>query len=176
MAPTSYQAPMKGDHDDKQTHSQTAESALRAAGDKATVGTILKEKGGEVISIAPDASIGEASTMMRDRKIGAILVRNADNDMVGILSERDIVRQLADTPGQTLAKSVADLMTTDLQTCITTERLDEILQRMTDGRFRHMPVVEAGALLGMISIGDVVKYRLLELEYEALKMKQMIVG
>ena len=85
-------------------------------------------------------------------------------------------RQLAEQGGATLSLSVADLMTRKVVTCAPDERIIQVLQKMTDGRFRHVPVIADGALIGLVSIGDLVNHRLRELEYEALKMKQMIVG
>ncbi len=176
MAPESYQPPMRGDDATQQSQSQSAETALRHAGDKATIADILSGKGDAVASVAPDDTIATAAARLRDRGIGAVLVIDGDGHMTGILSERDIVRQLADSPGRTLPMKVSELMTAEIEFCARHDHLDAILKRMTEGRFRHMPVVEEGVLLGIISIGDVVKHRLTELEYEALKMKQMIVG
>lgn len=176
MAPTSYQAPHKSDTDDKSTMTQSLETSLRAKGDGATVQTILDDKGSDVFYSQPGDKISQATEIMRDKAIGALVVVDDSGRLIGILSERDIVRQLADTPGQTLAQSVGDLMTADPVTCAPGERLIEMLQRMTDGRFRHLPVVKNGRLIGLITIGDVVKHRLRELEYEALRLKQLIVG
>ena len=88
----------------------------------------------------------------------------------------DLVRKLADTPGQTLPQLVGDVMTKKVETCTGTEPLVSVLKRMTSGRFRHMPVMDAGKLAGMLTIGDVINYRLTELEHEALQLKQLIVG
>lgn len=176
LAPTSYQAPHKSDVEDKSTFTQTADSGLRAAGDGATVKTILDDKGNAVFSVQPQDTIRDATKIMKEKRIGALVVLDGEGFLVGILSERDIVRQLADTPGQTLAQSVADLMTKDPVTCDPGERVIDMMKRMSEGRFRHLPVIEDGAMAGMITIGDVVKHRLLELEYEALRMKQLIVG
>ena len=104
------------------------------------------------------------------------MVTDQNGALQGILSERDIVRRMADTPGQTLPQSVEALMTREVQTCAPEDRLMDVLKTMTEGRFRHMPVLSDGRLCGVITIGDVVHFRLQELEYEALRMKQMIVG
>ncbi|EEE35929.1 CBS domain protein [Rhodobacteraceae bacterium KLH11] len=114
--------------------------------------------------------------ILRDKRIGAVVVTDQNGALQGILSERDIVRRMAETPGQTLPQSVADLMTSEVKTCAPDDLLNDVLKTMTDGRFRHMPVLSDGKLRGVITIGDVVHFRLKELEYEALKMKQMIVG
>lgn len=174
MAPSSYQAPMRGDKSGDATYSQTADSNLATS--QATVHTVLEEKGHDVITVNPDDKIGTVVEILRDNQIGAVLVTDDKRGILGILSERDIVRRMADTPGQTLPQSVSDLMTRDVQTCHPKETLMDVLKRMTEGRFRHLPVVCDIGLCGIITIGDVVYFRLKELEYEALQMKQMIVG
>lgn len=174
MAPTSYQAPHKGDADGKRTHSQSTGSSMSAQ--HATVSDILSGKGADVVSVRPGDTIADVAALLSGKKIGAVLVRDQTGTVVGILSERDIVNQLAKTQGETLTLKAEDLMTAGVQTCDPTEALTTILKRMTDGRFRHLPVMDGAQLVGLISIGDVVKHRLTELEYEALKMKQMIVG
>ncbi|MCT8159143.1 CBS domain-containing protein [Pseudoruegeria sp. SHC-113] len=172
MAPTSYQSKMKGD--DPKTHSQSVDQVVAMG--NATVATILEGKGSDVYAVRPQDTIAEATRVMKEKHIGAVVVKDAAGALVGILSERDIVRQLADTPGQTLSHTVEALMTKSPVTCSPDEPLLAMLQRMTEGRFRHLPVMEEDRLVGVITIGDVVSYRLRELEYEALKMKQMIVG
>jgi CBS domain-containing protein len=114
--------------------------------------------------------------MLRDKRIGALLVTDANGHVQGILSERDIVRKLAETPGQTLPQKVEENMTRDLKVCALDDTLIDVLRRMRDGGFRHMPVVEDEDLCGILTIGDVVNYRLKELEQEALQLKQLIVG
>lgn len=115
--------------------------------------------------------------LLHEKRIGAVLVTDQNGSMVGILSERDIVRRMAETPGQTLPQKVEDLMTREVVTCRQSDPLIGVLRTMTDGRFRHMPVVSDDAQLeGIVTIGDVVQFRLNELEYETLRMKQMIVG
>ncbi len=166
---------MRGDTKEKEkTVSQSTESNLSK--DSATVGNLLRGKGNSVISIGPDDTIASAVTLLRDHRIGALVVVDDQGALQGILSERDIVRKLADTPGQTLPQTVAENMTHDVITCAPEETLVTVLRRMTKGRFRHMPVVEDERLCGMVTIGDVVNFRLTELEHEALQLKQMIVG
>ncbi|MEP2782358.1 MAG: CBS domain-containing protein [Pseudoruegeria sp.] len=172
MAPTSYQSPTRGD--DNRSSSQSAESALSKS--NATVSTILDEKGRNVFAVRPQDTIATATQLMKEKGIGAVVVKDAAGVLVGILSERDIVRQLADTPGETLDQIVDSVMTKDPVTCTPDELLVEMMKRMSEGKFRHLPVLDGGGLGGMITIGDVVSYRLRELEYEALRMKQMIVG
>ncbi len=173
--PSSYQAPMRGDaQDKKRTMSQTV--ATNVAQDTATVARLLESKGSDVIAITPDDTLSSAVALLRDKRIGALVVTGAGGDLVGILSERDIVRKRAETPGQTLPQKVADNMTQSVETCAPGDTLVAVLRRMTEGRFRHMPVLDGERLCGMVTIGDVVQYRLREVEHEALQLKQMIVG
>ncbi|MEM7214509.1 MAG: CBS domain-containing protein [Pseudomonadota bacterium] len=171
--PSSYQAPTRGDKA-KRTTSQTVQS--NSATDNATVQSLLNHKGNSIFSIQPDITLGEAVIVLRDKRIGALLVTDSTGSLVGILSERDIVRKLAETPGEVLAKKVDELMTKKIETCTPEEPVVSVLRRMSEGRFRHMPVVQNGKLAGMITIGDVVNYRLTQLEHEALQLKQLIVG
>ncbi|MEM8570289.1 MAG: CBS domain-containing protein [Pseudomonadota bacterium] len=176
MPAENYRGPLKSDEERERTHSQSTKSNLASISGAATVATILSDKGRAMYSVRPDASVGDAVSLLKAHGIGAVLVLGADGALVGILSERDVVRKLAEAGGNVLTLPVADLMTASPVTCEANERLIEMMHRMTQGRFRHLPVMEGDRLVGMISIGDVVKHRLLELEFEALKMKQMIVG
>ncbi|EIE49799.1 CBS domain-containing protein [Salipiger aestuarii] len=171
--PASYQ-PHTRDDDPEHTVSQSLETNLRAA--DLTVRHLIDQKGRAVFSTSADETIGTVVRLLRDNDIGAVMVLDAQSSLVGILSERDIVRRLADTPGQTLPQTVAELMTRNVETCTLDDLLVSVLRRMTDGRFRHMPVMENGAVIGLISVRDVVRYRLTALEYEALQLKQLIVG
>ncbi len=137
---------------------------------------MISKKGGTTYTISSSDTLSTAVTVLRDRRIGALLVTGIDGTLEGILSERDIVRKLAETPGQTLPQTVGENMTTKVETCAPDDPLVKVLRRMNEGRFRHMPVVSNGTLSGMLTIGDVVNYRLNALEYEALQLKQMIVG
>ena len=142
-------------------------------------GIATKEAGMKSVEHKLPADVAEADLyklideLNADPTIHGILVQFPVPDH---LSERDIVRKLAETPGQTLPQTVAENMTRDVVTCGTQDTLVEVLRSMSEGRFRHMPVVEAGMLKGMVTIGDVVNYRLNELEHEALQLKQLIVG
>lgn len=172
--PTSYQAPSRKDTTDNRTQSQSSATNLKS-GDL-TVGNVLENKGGDVFSISPDETLKHAVEALRDHHIGALVVTDEDNKLQGILSERDIVRKLAETPGQTLPQKVGDVMTRKVETCDPSATIVSVLQKMNAGRFRHLPVLDNGALVGMITIGDVVNFRLTELEHEALQLKQLIVG
>ncbi len=142
-----------------------------------TVNDILSQKGNHVLTIEPAATLAEAVELLARRRIGALVVTGADRRIVGIISERDIVRVLdekgrdivrvLDEKGpEVLGAPVAETMTRKVVTCTQTESIAEIMERMTGGKFRHVPVVEQGRLVGIISIGDVVKARLSELEHE----------
>lgn len=127
---------------------------------------ILREKGSEVAAVDAGASIAEAVAELRRWNVGALVVRDGASVLAGIISERDIVRGLAEGGAGTLERQVRDLMTTDVRTVDRKAPVEELMQLMTDRRIRHVPVVERGELLGVISIGDVVKRRLEELETE----------
>lgn len=134
-----------------------------------------KMTGAEVITIKPEAPISEAARLLSEKKIGAIIVTE-DDAPVGILSERDIVRELGRRGEGCLRDSVSDLMTRALIACAPDDTADLVLTKMTDGRFRHMPVMQDGAMVGLISIGDVVKARLSELSMEKEALADMIMG
>lgn len=165
---------MRKDSTQDRSRSQTTGSNLKAQ--TATVRQVLDSKGHDVITIRADETLGTAVGILRDKRIGALLVTDDAGALEGILSERDIVRKLADAPGRTLPHSVGDVMTSAVETCTSEDTAVMALKRMTEGKFRHMPVVDNGALRGMVTIGDVVQFRLTELEHEALQLKQLIVG
>ena len=138
---------------------------------------LLGDKGREVISVQPHRTLGEAVKTLSEKRIGAVVVMGADGALVGILSERDIVRELGKRGADVLAVPVSDLMTKKLVTCATGEDALEILERMTAGRFRHLPVVnDAGEMIGLVSIGDAVSARLKELNAEKEALTGMIMG
>ena len=172
--PTSYQAPMAGDKAKQSSSSQSVDSKANAEAGK--IKYLLDRKGNDVITINQNETIAAAVQVLHDKGIGALIVVDDMGALAGILSERDIVRKLAQTPGQTLPQTVAENMTINVVTCSEDDTLIEVLRRMSEGKFRHMPVVNDGKLAGMITVGDVVNSRLNELEYEALQLKQLIVG
>ena len=139
-----------------------------------TVKTILSTKGGDVISIEPTASLETAVKTLAKHRIGALLVLGPDRRVVGILSERDIVRALAEHGAAVLTQPLSQVMTRKVVTCSQTETVGGIMERMTTGRFRHVPVVEQDQVVGIISIGDVVKYRLHEMERESAALRDYI--
>jgi CBS domain-containing protein len=136
---------------------------------------ILDQKGSNVVSIAVDASLQEAIAILAEKNIGAVIVRDGEA-IAGILSERDIVRVLAGAPTGFRETPVRDVMTTDVHTCGPGATIDDLLDVMTERRIRHIPVVEAGRLCGVLSIGDVVKHRIREAEGEAAALKDYIVA
>ncbi|WP_371154264.1 CBS domain-containing protein [Jannaschia sp. 2305UL9-9] len=129
-----------------------------------------------VLTISPGASIADAVAELASRKIGALVVSETGSRADGILSERDIVRELGKDGAAVLDRLVSDVMTRKVQVCTPSDRSEDVLQRMTEGRFRHMPVEEDGALIGVISLGDVVKARLSEVSMEKDALEAMVAG
>ena len=139
-----------------------------------TVSIILAGKGREVVTIEPSASLAEAVQLLAEKRIGAALILGADRRIAGIISERDIVRALAERGAAALDEPVSQTMTRKVETCNESETVSSIMERMTDGKFRHVPVVDQGRLVGIVSIGDVVKHRLHEMERESVAMRDYI--
>ena len=139
-----------------------------------TVSIILAAKGREVVTIEPGATLKSAVALLAERRIGAVLVLGAENRIVGILSERDIVRAVAEAGAAALDQPVSQSMTRKVSTCTESETIASLMERMTAGKFRHLPVVDQGRLVGMISIGDVVKHRLQEMERDSAAMRDYI--
>jgi CBS domain-containing protein len=139
-----------------------------------TVRAILSRKGNDVATIEPNATLAAAMKILAERRIGALVITGADQRVVGILSERDIVRTLADRGPKALDEPIAEVMTRKVVTCSESETVTEIMGRMSSGKFRHVPVVEQGRLIGIVSIGDVVKSRLEEMEREHEAMHDYI--
>jgi CBS domain-containing protein len=140
------------------------------------IAQILAGKGREVVSTRPDATIAEVAGLLKARRIGAVVVTDADGQLCGIISERDLARGLADHGADLLDMRVSQLMTADVVTCSPEDGIGQLMQTMTERRFRHLPVVQDGRMVGIISIGDVVKHRLQELEAEASLLHDYIAG
>jgi len=138
------------------------------------VSSILAVKGRNVVTIEPTATLAAAAQSLAEHKIGAIVVLGPGNRITGIISERDIVRNLASGGLQALDQPVGQAMTREVATCGINDSIEQLMQRMTDGKFRHLPVIEDGELAGIISIGDVVKERLGEMEHETEAMRDYI--
>ncbi len=139
-----------------------------------TVGIILARKGREVVTIDLSATLGEAAGLLAEKRIGAALILGADHRIAGIISERDVVQALAEAGAAALDLPVSRTMTRRVETCTEGEAVSSIMERMTLGKFRHMPVVDQGRLVGIISIGDVVKHRVHEMEHESRAMRDYI--
>lgn len=137
---------------------------------------VLSVKGDRVITIKPEATIGATSQLLAQHRIGAALVTDSAGDIVGILSERDIVRGLAQHGAAVAALSVADLMTRSVRTCAPDDTIADIMGVMTAHRFRHLPVIEDGRVAGIVSIGDVVKYRLDEAKLEVDSLRDYVLA
>lgn len=138
---------------------------------------ILKSKPtGGVTTVAPDAQVSDAASILSSKRIGTVVVSGDGKKIDGILSERDIVREIGKRGAGCLNEPVADMMTAKIVTCATGDTADHVLELMTKGRFRHIPVVENDEMIGLISIGDVVKARLAELSMEKDALEGMIMG
>lgn len=138
---------------------------------------ILKDKSLDgVATVKPGSKVADAANLLSQKKIGAVIVSDDGVYPKGILSERDIVSELGKVGTGCLDKPVDDLMTAKLITCAPGDRAIQVLQTMTEGRFRHMPVMEGDEMVGLVSIGDVVKARLEELSQQADALKNMIMG
>ncbi len=138
------------------------------------VKAILAAKGTKVFSIEPTATVETVIKTLTKHNIGALLVLGPDRRVIGILSERDIVRALGEHGAGVLAQPLSQVMTRKVVTCGETDSVGAIMERMTTGKFRHVPVIEQEQVIGVISIGDVVKYRLYEMEQESAALRDYI--
>ncbi len=129
-----------------------------------------------VATISPKASVTEAAEVLAAKRIGSLVASDDGSTALGIISERDIVRELGKRGAACMSETVAQMMTKNVKTCEVTDKADEILSRMTEGRFRHMPVTDNGKMVGIITLGDVVKARLSELAMEKDALEGMIMG
>ncbi len=137
------------------------------------IGQILKSKGRGVTTASPEDSIQEITLRLASRKIGAVIILE-NGKVAGIISERDIIRLIAEHGADALSMPAKDGMTRDVVFCTGDCTLDEIMETMTQGRFRHLPVIEGDELVGIISIGDVVKYHTAEVELEVTAMRDYL--
>jgi CBS domain-containing protein len=135
---------------------------------------ILGDKGREVIAISADATLSEAARLLARKRIGAVLVRDDNGALAGILSERDVVRAVADGSVSALVRPVSAYMTRAVATCAECDTVQDIMEMMTIGRFRHVPVLDNGLVTGIVSIGDVVKTRIEETVQEATTLREYI--
>lgn len=137
---------------------------------------ILRAKGANVVTIRPDASVGQLVDGLRDERIGAMVVSEDGRSVLGIVSERDVVRALADRGPRILEAPVAELMTRQVYSCTPQDTVKHVMAEMTRRRIRHLPVITGGALSGIVSIGDVVKNRLEEMETETNVLREAYIG
>ncbi len=138
-----------------------------------TVQTILNSKGHDIVSVPPDATLADAVKILSEGRIGAVLVMK-DHRIEGILSERDIVRVLGQRGAKVLSEPVSETMTRKVVTCRQADTAAAIMEKMTTGKFRHLPVVERDKVVGLISIGDIVKFRVREYEQEQEALREYI--
>jgi CBS domain-containing protein len=141
-----------------------------------TVAAILKHKGYQVSAVAPTATVAEVVDVLAGRRIGAVLVMDRAKQLLGIVSERDVVRTLAANGSRALEMTAGQLMTQAVQVATPGTTVPEAMQMMTAGRFRHLPVLDKGELVGLISIGDVVKARIMQQESEVDSLKAYVTG
>lgn len=139
-----------------------------------TVAAILNQKGRDVYTETGDRTLRQICTTLGERGIGAIIIAGSKAKIEGIISERDVVRALARRGDGVLDRPVAEFMTKKVVTCTENDTVNGVMEKMTAGRFRHVPVVKDGALCGLISIGDVVKFRIAQIEREAEEMRNYI--
>ena len=138
------------------------------------VQSILTAKGNDVIAIEPTATIESAVKILAERRIGALLVLGPERRVIGIVSERDVVRAMAQSGAAALQLPVSQAMTRKVSTCTLADSVSSIMEQMTNGKFRHLPVVEQDQLLGIVSIGDIVKHRLMEMQQELEALRDYI--
>ena len=131
-------------------------------------------KGTDVATIEPTADLASAVKLLAGRRIGALVVVGPDQRVADIVSERDVVRVLAEFGDAALEQPVGQVMTRKVVTCNRAETMSSIMERMTAGKFRHLPVVEEGQLIGIVSLGDVVKHRVQEIEFESATLRDYI--
>jgi CBS domain-containing protein len=166
--------PITAHHVQPQPKPVKAGPASTAEEEAMTVKAILEAKGHDVVTLGPNEKLGEAIRILAEHKIGALVVTNGDRQIVGILSERDIVRVVAREGGAALDIPVRSAMTPKVKICNENHTVNEVMEIMTRGRFRHLPVEKHGMLDGIVSIGDVVKRRIEDVEREANEIRAYI--
>ena len=149
-------------------------TASNREGSEMTVALILAGKGQEVVTLRPDQTLAEAAQILSRHRIGASVVTDGSDAVLGIISERDVVRGGGGGGGGARGEPVCGRMTSKVVTCTRQSGIDELMHLMTQGKFRHVPVVEGGKLAGIVSIGDIVKYRLAEIESEHQALRDYI--
>lgn len=148
----------------------------RYGGSIMRVADVLRRKGGAVVTIAPDRTVRELLALLAEHRIGAVVVSGDGEHVDGIVSERDVVRRLHTDGDRVLDGDLAAIMTVEVQTCGPEDHIDELMAVMTERRVRHLPVLEEGRLVGIVSIGDVVKHRITEVQDERDQLNAYIHG
>lgn len=138
------------------------------------VNQLLNSKGRQVFTVSPEDSLSSVAALLHTRKVGAFIVSDRMGRVVGVVSERDVIRAIATSGAEALSQPVADFMTRDVIFADLAEPIDALLERMTDRRIRHLPVMEGARLVGIVSIGDLVKSKIAEAEHEAHTLKAYI--
>ena len=141
-----------------------------------TIAAILRHKGDEVITVAPETTVPALARVLRERRIGAVLVTDPDDQLLGIVSERDIVTSLGSVGAITLEMTAAQLMTRVLSTIGPRDSVEQAMTLMTERRVRHLPVLDSGHIVGLVSIGDVVKARILDQDQAVDHLRAYIAG
>lgn len=139
-----------------------------------TVKAILGDKGRDIVTQRPDAALSEICDTLATHKIGAVVLTNPDGSIAGILSERDVVRAIAQEGPGAIGQTASAYMSRHVVTCREEDTIHDVMTRMTSGRFRHMPVTRGGKLIGVVSIGDVVKHRIAQADREAAEIRNYI--
>ena len=139
-----------------------------------TVAAVLKQKGNDVVTVAPSATVREIASVIASRRIGAVVVLGAEQELAGIVSERDLVKALATSGEGALAMTAADIMTRDVTVASPATTIDEAMAQMDAGYFRHLPVVDGGAMVGIISVRDVVRAHIQHQEHEVDSLKSYV--
>jgi CBS domain-containing protein len=140
------------------------------------ISDVLKAKGNEVVTVSPDTTVADLLSRLAEHNVGALIVASEEGVLDGIVSERDVVRQLHERGVALLGQPVSGIMTADVSTCSPADTVEDLMRLMTERRIRHVPVVVDGRLSGIVSIGDVVKHRMGELEIERHQLESYIVG
>ncbi|WP_334147500.1 CBS domain-containing protein [Hyphomicrobium sp.] len=138
------------------------------------VASILKSKGRAVTTLRPNATLLDVTKKLGPKKIGAVVVVGENGQVAGIISERDIIRAISEHGASALGMTVSEVMTRSVVACHETSQIDELMEIMTNGRFRHLPVIEDDGLVGIVSIGDIVKHRVAEVQMEVSAMRNYL--
>ncbi|SNY94245.1 CBS domain-containing protein [Cohaesibacter sp. ES.047] len=176
MTPKTYQGPRASDETQQNSTSQDARLAFEKTYSETKVRDILKGKSADLFTVTRTMTIAAATAELAARRVGNLPVVDHNLGLVGVISERDIVAAVCEVGEEAMGRSVEQHMTMDPATCKGEDLIVDVMQIMTDGHFRHMPVMDGPVLVGVISIRDIVMHRVQEVEYETLRLKQLMVG